>query len=127
MGDITKNFSKHEFECKCGCEMPDDVLENIQDLAEELQILRDHTGKSMTINSAYRCLIHNRNIGSNDSSQHPKGKAADITIKRMTPDEVVEEVLNILTSFSIVLAVGRYNTFTHLDIRGRAARWDNRS
>jgi len=44
----------------------------------------------------------------------------------MTPDEVAtlierlmaEEVLN-------SGGVGRYNTFTHIDLRGRNARWDN--
>ena len=30
MGDLTKNFSKSEFDCNDGSEMPEDVFENVQ-------------------------------------------------------------------------------------------------
>ena len=53
---LTKNFSKSEFECKCGCVMPDNVLENVKKLAEQLQIIRDYVQEPIIINSAYRCL-----------------------------------------------------------------------
>jgi hypothetical protein len=51
---LTNNFSKSEFDSKDGAEMPDDVLENVKKLAGYLQILRDHLGKSIKINSGYR-------------------------------------------------------------------------
>ena len=89
MGNLTKNFSKREFDCRCGCDMPEDVYNNVKSLAIELQIIRDFTNESISINSGYRCLKHNRDIGSNDRSQHPKGKAADIVIDGYNPDEVV--------------------------------------
>ena len=60
---LTKNFSKSEFECKCGCEMPQDVLDNIKILAEQLQIVRNKLNKPIKINSAYRCPKHNEIIG----------------------------------------------------------------
>jgi len=130
MGDITRNFSKSEFECKCGCEMPDGVRENIQDLAEELQTLRDYIGSPISINSAYRCLKHNRRIGSNNHSQHTKGKAADIRVNDFSPDEVVGVVEDMLKNPTLpslsIGGIGRYNTFTHLDIRDGSARWDKR-
>ena len=132
MGDLTKNFSKWEFECHCKkCTISDEVLENVKKVAEQLQILRYYVDAEVTINSAYRCLEHNRAIGSNDSSQHPKGTAVDITIQGYTPDEVVSIVENMLVnpylhSFYIG-GVGKYNSFTHLDIRENPARWDNRT
>ena len=51
---MTKNFSIKEFECKCGCEMPDDVLVNITKLAHQLQYVRDNVAMPIIINSAYR-------------------------------------------------------------------------
>ena len=128
---LTKNFSKSEFECKCGCEIPDNVLENVKKLAEQLQIIRDYVQEPIIINSAYRCLRHNRMVGSNDRSQHPKGKAADIVILGFTPDETASVIENMLTNETLpsfhIGGLGRYNTFTHVDIRDNYARWDNRS
>ena len=127
---LTKNFSKSEFECKCGCVMPDNVLENVKKLAEQLQIIRDYVQEPIIINSAYRCLRHNKMIGSNDRSQHPKGKAADIVILGFTPDETASVIENMLTNETLpsfyIGGLGRYNTFTHVDIRDNYARWDNR-
>ena len=127
---LTKNFSKSEFECKCGCEMPDNVLENVKKLAEQLQIIRDYVQEPIIINSAYRCLRHNKMIGSNDRSQHPKGKASDIVILGFTPDETASVIENMLTNETLpsfyIGGLGRYNTFTHVDIRDNYARWDNR-
>ena len=66
---LTKNFNKAEFDCKCGCEMPKEVLINVQKLAGYLQILRDHLGKSIKINSGYRSPAHNKKIGGKPKSQ----------------------------------------------------------
>ena len=128
---LTNNFSKSECECKCGCEMPQDVLDNIKIVAEQLQIVRDKLNKVIKINSAYRCPKHNEMIGSNSNrSQHPKGKAADIVVKDFTPDETAAIIENMLTNETLpsfhIGGLGRYNTFTHVDIRENHARWDNR-
>ena len=56
---MTKNFKKSEFDCKCGCNMPDDVLANITKLASQLQYIRDNVAMPITINSGYRCEAHN--------------------------------------------------------------------
>ena len=85
---MTKNFSKKEFECKCGCEMPEEVLHNVVKLSTQLQRLRDHVDKPIKINSAFRCESHNQKIGGSLNSQHKFGKAADIVIKDMQPHEV---------------------------------------
>ena len=124
---LTSNFSKSEFECKCGCEMPDNVLDNVKKLALSLQTLRDKIKKPIKVNSSYRCLSHNRSIGSNDSSQHVLGKAADIVIKGQIPEQTAN-LLEVLIDNNEISqgGLGIYNTFTHYDIRGRKARWDNR-
>jgi uncharacterized protein YcbK (DUF882 family) len=125
---LTSNFSKSEFECKSGEEMPLDVLENVKLLAIQLQKIREYAGKPIRINSAYRSESHNKAIGGVKTSQHILGKAADITIDTFTPDEVVSIIENMLTNEMLggfyIGGLGSYNTFTHVDIRENKARWN---
>lgn len=124
---LTSNFHLSEFQCKCGCTMPNPVFKNIQKLAQQLQVLRNDLNKPIKINSAYRCLDHNRSIGSKDTSQHIKGKASDIVVKDMHPDNVYLKIRSKINKSEMTQGgLGRYNTFTHYDIRGTKARWDNR-
>ena len=125
---LTNNFSKSEFECKSGEEMPLDVLENVKLLAIQLQKIRDYVGKPIRINSAYRSEAHNQAIGGVKTSQHILGKAADITIDTFTPDQVVSIIENMLTNEMLggfyIGGLGSYNSFTHVDIREKKARWN---
>jgi uncharacterized protein YcbK (DUF882 family) len=126
---LSKNFTLKEMSCRCGCEMPKDVLNNVQKLANQLQIIRNKVNVPITINSAYRCLEYNRSIGSNDSSQHVLVKALDIVIKVYTHNEVADLIEELISDGDILQGgLGRYNTFTHYDIgyNGRKRRWDNR-
>ena len=127
---LTKNFSKSEFDCKSGADMPLEVLENVKLLAIQLQKIRDYVGLPIRINSAYRSEAHNELIGGVKTSQHILGKAADITIDTFTPDEVVGVIENLLVNEMLgsfyIGGLGRYKTFTHIDIRDYKARWDNR-
>ena len=124
---LTKNFSKSEFECSCGCEMPLEVFHNIQKVANQLQILRDAIGKSITVNSAYRCVKHNKAIGGVDSSQHILGKASDIVVKGVEPS-ITFDLIDLFINDCEMLqgGLGNYNSFTHYDIRKIKARWDYR-
>jgi uncharacterized protein YcbK (DUF882 family) len=107
--------------------MSKEVLENIKLLAKQLQVIRDYVEEPISINSGFRCKTHNSRIGSNNTSQHILGKASDITIKSFTPNEVADIVENMLTNEVLpsfyIGGLGRYNTFTHLDIRDYKARW----
>jgi len=112
-------LNKHKFD------MPDEVLDNLKMLAVQLEIIRAHFNAPVIINSGYRNLEYNRNIGSKDTSQHVLGTAADIVIKDVSPDEVAD-ALEFLINVGMLKegGVGRYNTFTHYDIRGTRARWN---
>ena len=124
---LTKNFSKSEFDCKCGCETPKDVLHQVQKVANQLQVLRDAIGKSITVNSAYRCEEHNKSIGGVSNSQHILGKAADIVVKGIEPS-ITFDLVDLLINEGEMLqgGLGNYDTFTHYDIRKNKARWDYR-
>ena len=123
---LTKNFNKSEFDCKCGCEMPLDILPNIQKLANQLQVLRTATEQPIRINSAYRCESHNAKIGGKVNSQHLLGKAADITIDNFLPVEVNSLIEFHISSGDILQGgLASYDTFNHYDIRKTKVRWDN--
>ena len=121
---LTKNFSLDELN-KHGFDMPAEVFENLRELAIQLQIIREHFNAPIRVNSGYRNLEYNRNIGSKDTSQHIKGTAADIVVEGYTPDEVADAI-EFLISTGLLKegGVGRYNNFTHDDIRGTRARWN---
>jgi uncharacterized protein YcbK (DUF882 family) len=123
---MTKNFKLKEFECKCGCDMPLEVYENIIKLSSQLQFLRDYTGRPITINSAYRCPKHNKKVGGSKTSQHLLGKAADITIQSLKPAEVfmiIEDLIDMGHMLQGGLGLYEKKGFTHYDIRKTKARW----
>lgn len=122
---LTKNFRKSEFNCKCGCEMPVSVLENIKTLSKQLQVLRNQTNKSIKVNSGYRCSIHNELIGGSENSQHKLGKAADVVITDFSPFETYSLISKFIKIKLMKKGgLGKYNSFTHYDIREVNARWD---
>lgn len=123
---VTKNFSASEFDCNDGSLMPEDVMENVIELAEQLQILRDHIGKPITINSAYRSKEYNRRIGGVKSSFHIIGKASDLYVKGMSAREVYSVISDLIRAGKMKEGgVGLYVSqgFVHYDIRGTRARW----
>ena len=121
---LTNNFNLAEFESKCGRPMPDDVRQNIQKLANSLQVLRDHLKRPIQINSAYRSPEHNAKIGGVRNSQHVQGKAADIAVQGMTTRQVATEIEKLIASGQMLQgAIGIYPTFVHYDIRKNKVRW----
>jgi uncharacterized protein YcbK (DUF882 family) len=115
MGDLSANFSRSEFACKCGCGW--DTVDTV--LLEALQGRRESSGAAMTINSGCRCEIYNEQVGGGQASQHLAGRAADVVEKGITPRETQDyfETLG--------MSVGRYPSFTHVDSRsGPPARWN---
>ena len=122
---LTSNFNKSEFDCKSGADMQQEVFYNIQKLANQLQIIRNKVNVPVKINSGYRSPGHNTKIGGVKTSQHLLGKAADIVIDGYTPDEVADLIEELIENGDILQGgLGRYNTFTHYDIRKSKARWN---
>lgn len=114
---LTKNFSKSEFDSKDGAEMPIEVLENIKLLANNLQALRNELNRPIKINSGYRSPEHNAKIGGVKNSQHVKGKASDIVVSGLTPNEVAEQIeLLIEKGLMMQGGIGVYDNFVHYDI-----------
>ena len=122
---MTKNFSKEEFDCNDGSEMPINVYHNMAKVANQLQTLRDYIGKPIQVNSAWRSEEYNASIGGVKNSQHIMGRAADIVIKGMTPIEVSKIIEELISKGDMLQGgLGIYSSFVHYDIRGTKARWD---
>ena len=66
---LTENFNLSEFECKCGCVMPEFVKKNVIELAENLQVLRDVVGRLDPTNG-YRCKEHKQRFLQKHRNRH---------------------------------------------------------
>jgi len=121
---LTNNFELSEFTSKDGSTTPLDVIENLKELASNLQVIRDTIKAPIRINSGYRSPSHNKRIGGATNSFHVKGMAADIVIDGYTPEEVFA-TLDILMKQGKIKKGGlkKYRTFVHYDIRGVIKRW----
>lgn len=123
------NFKLEEFNSKDGLPMPFDVAENVFNLIDELQVLRNYFGVPIHINSGYRSPQHNRKVGGSKNSQHLLGNAADIVVEGISPDKVADTIEMLIKEGKMKQGgLGRYNTFTHYDIgfNGKKRRWDFR-
>jgi len=136
-GQLADHFYRDEFQCKCGCKFDTVDAELING---PLNFLRTDNVR-VTILSGCRCLEHNETVQLEENpdyvpysskSTHMDGKAADITVERqqgkawvlVSPDEVATRLE---TRYPDRYGIGRYKTFTHIDVRsGGPARWDRR-
>jgi uncharacterized protein YcbK (DUF882 family) len=124
MGDLTANFSLREFRCKDGSDVPEDLMDNIRFLAENLQKLRDRLDVPITVISGYRSPEYNKRCGGVKRSQHLLATAADIKVKNHSPADVQGIVISMIKDGELHQGgVGVYPSFLHYDVRGRAARW----
>lgn len=109
------HFKVKEFACKDASDL---ILIDTQ-LVYYLEAIRDHFGKPVTINSAYRNQEYNRAVGGASESQHVEGRACDIVVKGVDPAVVADYADSVLN----MGGVGRYKTFTHIDTRSTKSRW----
>lgn len=125
MGDLTKNFSLRPFTCRNGVWVPSEYMDNVQELARNLQVLRDFLDIPIYVNSGYRTPQYNRSVGGSENSQHLYAKAADIRVTTGMPTECIYDIIEGLIRIGQMKqgGVGLYNTFVHYDIRGTKARW----
>ena len=75
MGDVSKNFDRAEFACKCGCGF-DNINPRVVVMAQRI---REALGEPVRINSGCRCEKRNVAVGGVKNSYHTQGKAADLS------------------------------------------------
>lgn len=121
---LTNNFSRYEFDCKNGVAVPKNLYPNMQLLANNLQVIRDHINEPLFINSAFRTVEHNKTVGGSKNSQHLLCKAADIRCNGLSPYQLYNEVYYLMEKKMITKGgLAMYNTFMHYDVRGVYCTW----
>lgn len=110
------SFKYEEVRCPCGeCDggMPDFRF------MDRLQALRTAYGKPMTLESCVRCEKHNKGVGGATSSQHVRGRAADVVVRNVA-DRFLLVKLALEMGFG---GIGINRTTVHVDDRRIGAMW----
>jgi uncharacterized protein YcbK (DUF882 family) len=113
----TNHFKDSELTCRCGC---GSFIDNVA-LKIALEDVREHFNSSVIVNCGTRCTKHNDEVGGAEFSWHLSGHAADIVVKGVHPDSVYRYLNN--RPYADLIGLGSYQTFTHVDARGKRARW----
>jgi hypothetical protein len=101
-----KELTKSDTATRLGLDnTPDDeALENLKTLCEKvLQPVREHFGKSVTVNSAYRSPESNAAVGGSKTSDHCKGMAADIEIVGVANADLAQWIMDNLEYTQLIL------------------------
>ena len=113
------HFKLSEFACHDGTAVPQAYWSNVQRLMDELERVRAVWDKPIVIVSGYRTAAYNKGCGGATHSQHLTANAADLTVQGVAPSTVYAK----LDALYPREGLGKYATFTHLDLRGYRARW----
>ena len=89
-------------------------IENLKRLAQLLEKVRTLFNLPIHVNSAYRSVIVNKLVGSQPTSQHCIGCAADIKIPGMTPDAVCRAI--IASDLQYDQLIREFDSWTHISI-----------
>lgn len=143
MGDLTKNFSRWEFACPCGCGQDTidyklvEIMQKIRDMVDVPLIIRSNPA-DRSQHAGNRCLESNRLIGSEDTSQHVIGKAVDFHFDgfdgelpqaenkfyRHIANQIDERLMHGFGGIGVYcIKPGRKRCFLHIDVRNKVARW----
>ena len=114
---LSANFTVREFACHDGS----DTILIDSDLVEGLQKIRDHFGKPIIINSAYRNARYNAKVGGSSKSYHVRGMAADIKISGVSAVELAYYAMTIFHGVGVYY----YDSteFIHVDTRNSIMYW----
>lgn len=117
---LTRNFTRNEFECPCGCGQQSVDTE----LAEKLQLIRDKVDRPLKITSGYRCIPHNAAVKGSSGSKHRYGMAADWRTENRSINPVALGILAQAVGFG---GIGIYwhseAAMCHADTRAGKATW----
>lgn len=115
---ISANFKVREFACSDGS----DPIFVSDKLVQVLQAIRNHFGQPVNITSGFRTAKFNSTLkNASQFSQHLFGLAADIQVSGVSPADVADYAETLLPNTG---GIGRYATFTHVDVRTTKSRWN---
>jgi uncharacterized protein YcbK (DUF882 family) len=121
----TLNFTLSELER--ACKIPDNLKANGIKLLENLQVIRTHIDKSISILSGYRDEALNIKVKGAQNSYHTKAMAADIRATDIPPKDLFAIIDKLIREKKVSEGgLGLYtrpNGWVHYDTRGFKARW----
>lgn len=123
MTQLSRNVWRREVACKCGCgfdTIDAETLEIVQDCCDYFASKMGVDKVYLTVHSGARCKDHNKAVGGKPSSQHLLGRAMDISIAGVKPEDVYKFLDG---NYPTEYGLGNYATFTHIDTRTGIARW----
>lgn len=98
------------------------ITANIVKAARYMDEVRRFLGdRPITVNSWYRDPVSNRAVGGVSNSQHLTGLAVDFVVSGIHPLDVCAKLD---AWHGDKGGLGRYEVFTHIDLRGHKARWE---
>lgn len=120
------HFSNDELKChgttcgpggQTGCNV-NGVQQSILDALEQFRLTSGR--KPVILDDAYRCKIHNAQVGGTVDSTHLEGLAADIRIEGLTG----AQLQTIALQCPLITAIGRddYENYIHIDTRSTETR-----
>ena len=101
-----KELTKSDTATRLGLDnTPDEAtIENLKLLCQEvLQPIREHFGKSVTVNSGFRSPESNAAVGGSKTSDHCLGRAADIEIDGIPNPELAQWIMDNLDYTQLIL------------------------
>jgi uncharacterized protein YcbK (DUF882 family) len=116
--NVTEHFRYRDFVCPC-CDTLK-IFPGFYDHVQRLERMRRELGFPIAVNSGYRCVPHNREVGGTAHSWHLLF-ATDIR-----PVDGSRDKLDAMRRAAERLdfgGIGQYDTFLHLDLRPDPARW----
>jgi len=121
MGDLTKDFSRWELQCRCGC----GLFVESDEFLELLQGLRDYMGVPIFPTCGTRCAKHNGELpGASPNSLHLEGRAADIFADGISGCDLYGHADEFLVAhFNDRGGLAYYPHRGHVHIDSRHTRW----
>ncbi len=125
MGDLSKNLSRHEMACECGCGFATADIE----LVAVMQESADHFNAKIRVSGPCRCLSHNETVQKkynpdyvpfSSESRHMWGDATDYYLVGVTARELYDYLDE---KYPNKYGIGLYSNRVHLDVRPIRARW----
>jgi len=106
---------------------PEALWPNVIPLARLLDALRSRLNKPITFNSVYRSPAYNKAISGAGQSLHMEFKAADFIVQGLGgPADWAATLRAMRASGLFKGAIGTYDGFVHVDVRGENVDFDNR-
>ena len=113
---LSAHFKVREFACGDGS----DAVLVAPRLVMVLETIRAHFGTPAVIHSGYRTPQYNAKVNGAAHSQHCYGMAADISVSGQKPETVAAFARQLMPDWG---GVGKYASFTHIDVREAKADW----